>query len=333
MSYVNLLEYDNMVRGELDFKTVNFEYTPFHKLVVSTKVFIVVTNLIVDIQGLFKFLPTTEYIVVPKKRGRKGKKQIVDPNIHIPNGAIISLEYQDQLRGVRRKPKKNNNNKYFRNSLTVIMKVDNKFINFKISQNGKQQMTGCKYDEQAEQCIKYFWDYIKDNHDLYTFASPTSKTNGELKCMYVPAMRNVDFSLNSLIDREKLDHHFNMNTDYYSLLETSFGYTGVNIKFRMTKDIQDLKLKTYTYDTKSSEPKWSNMFLSNYSEYLDLLNKKDRLKKVNKQRYNTFLAFHSGKVIMSGMEYTYMIRDYYNFLKIVDITYPHIIEKLEKKKT
>ena len=37
------------------------------------------------------------------------------------------------------------------------MKVDNKLINFKISKNGKFQMTGVKYDEQAVKCIKFFW--------------------------------------------------------------------------------------------------------------------------------------------------------------------------------
>ena len=43
-------------------------------------------------------------------------------------------------------------------------------------------------------------------------------------------MRNIDFGLNFYVDREKLDEYFNTCTDYHSLLETSFGYTGVNIK-------------------------------------------------------------------------------------------------------
>ena len=70
-------------------------------------------------------------------------------------------------------------------------KTLNKKINFKVSRNGKFQMTGCKKSIQAEECIKFFWFYIKDS-DIYQLkmneANPIA--------IFVPVMRNIDFSLN-----------------------------------------------------------------------------------------------------------------------------------------
>ena len=56
-------------------------------------------------------------------------------------GSIITLKYQEECRGVDLNAKKNKKKKtltkkkFFRNALTVVMKVDNKLINFKISKN------------------------------------------------------------------------------------------------------------------------------------------------------------------------------------------------------
>ena len=119
---------------------------------VSTKTIIGYSDLKMDLEYLYTFLPITEYIEKEKKRGRKRKETEVDPNVNITKGSIITLKYEDNFRGVNLKKKKRskNNLKHFRNALTVIMKVDdNKYINFKISQNGKFQITGAKSSEQA----------------------------------------------------------------------------------------------------------------------------------------------------------------------------------------
>jgi len=64
-----------------------------------------------------------------------------------------------------------------------------------------------------------------------------------------------------------------------------------------------------------------------------MLPQKEGLKKLNKQRYTTFLVFHSGKVIMSGMEETFMKDVYYDFLTIINDCYEIIREKLLEKKS
>jgi TATA-box binding protein (TBP) (component of TFIID and TFIIIB) len=329
-------------------------FPDFDTIKVSTKTFIVMTNFTLDINKLFNYLPITPYIVVPKRRGRKKKNEPVDPNKDMLSGSIITLEYLNQIRGVdlKKKTKKKKENKkargsYFRNSVTVVMIIDDKKINFKVSRNGKFQMTGCKRDDHAEECVKWFWKYIKDSKGIYKFIGQSpedtdsdtdsdSDTDGdsdnesdeihELKAIFIPAMRNIDFGLDFFVDREQLDEYFNLRTDYHSLLETSFGYTGVNIKIPITKSILELQLKQITYDG----TKWIEPSLVPYRDYLDMLPSKDVDKKLKKQRYNTFLVFHSGKVIMSGMEATFMKDVYYEFLDIIRECYDIIEERLEK---
>ena len=348
---------------------VDLVFPEFNSIKVSTKTFIVMTNLILDIDKLFKFLPITDYILIPKRRGRKKKNEPSDPNINISSGSIITLEYQNNIRGVDLKKKKKNKDtkkrgNYFRNSVTIVMIIDNKKINYKVSANGKLQMTGCKHDEQAEECVKWFWYYIKDEKNVYSFSNTnqisdskkktlpsfiedkivgkymkkdgTKKVKEELsevipdkflKVVFIPAMRNIDFSLNFFVDREKLDEYFNTCTNYHSLLETSFGYTGVNIKIPIKKSIQELMLKELVY--KNDE--WSDEFFIPYNDYLCMLpSDKDISRKLKKLRYNTFLVFHSGKTIMSGMEATFMHDEYYEFLNIIRDCYDIIEERLSE---
>lgn len=291
-------------------------YPEFDDIPVNTKTIIAMTNLCLDIKKLFEFLPITEYVVIPKKRGRKKKVVQEDPNKHIKDGDIITLDLANEVRGVslkKKKKKDGENIKYFRNSLTVVMCIDGKKINFKISRNkitrnGKFQITGCKYDGQAEKCVKWIWDYIKDNKDIYSLSEGT-----ELKALFIPAMRNIHFNLGFVLDREKLDEYFNNNTDYHSLLETSIGYTGVNIKIPVKKPITDLLLKELTHEAKD----WGKAKMIPYSSYLNTLKPKDQQKKLDKVRYTTFLVFHSGQTICSAMCEDVARDSYYEFIEII----------------
>ena len=297
-------------------------FKKFEDIPVSTKTFIVMTNITVDIKKLFDFLPITEYTVVPKRRGRKKKNTIVDPNKNIPDGSIITLDLANTIRGVvlkKKKKKEGKVNDYFRNSVTVVMVIDGKKINFKISRNGKFQMTGCKYDHHAESCVKYIWEYLKGNTDIYTIAE-----NKSFKALFIPAMRNIDFSLGFILDREKLDEYFNTYTNYYSLLETSIGYTGVNIKIPVTKPITDLKIKELTY----KGDRWLSPKFIPYQKYLDTLKPKEQQKKIDKERFNTFLVFHSGKTICSSMCEEFARDTYYEFIDIIKKNYRLFEEKL-----
>lgn len=319
---------------------------------VSTKTIIAVTNIVINMDKLTNHLPITEYIVVPKKRGRKSKNPLPDPNRNIQEGSIITIKPGggQPIRGVclKKKPKKTKRD-FFRNSVTIVMHDGTKLINFKISRNGVFQITGCKFDSQAAKCVKYIWEYIKDARDIYT------KPKGEpFSAIFIPAMRNIDFSLGFLIDREKLDEFFNTCTNYYSLLETSISYTGVNIKIPVTIPITDLMLDRLIYeqsnydepeimydsdsDTDSEDEilplkpivgEWKMVDKVPYQTYLDKLKPKDQQKKIDKDRFNTFLVFHSGKVIMSSMCADFSRDTYYEFIKIIEENKELFKEKLD----
>ena len=289
----------------------------FDDIQVSTKTFIVKTNLEIDIKKLFEFLPVMPYEIIPKRRGRKKKVLGPDPNRNIPNGSIITLDLVNNIRGVCLKKKKRKENKstnYFRNALTVVMIVDKKKINFKISGNGMFQMTGCKFDKQAEDCIKFLWECIKDTEPekgLYKFHDPNITL---FRALFIPAMRNIDFTLGFSLDRERLDQYFNNNTDYYSLFETSIGYTGVNIKIPVSRPITSLSLKELIYKGED----WYKTRIIPYSKYLSTLKPREQRKKLECSRYTSFLVFQSGKTICSAMCEEFAREAFYEFMKIIE---------------
>ena len=303
-----------------------FTIPDFDKIPVSTRTSIVMTNLTLNISKLHQYLPITEYIVVPKRRGRKKKNMVVDPNKGIATGSIITVDFENKVRGVRLKKKKKSAAKkgedYFRNSVTVVMVMGNKNINFKISRNGKFQMTGCKTDEHAENCIKYIWRYIKDSTGIYEMTGDT------FRAMFIPAMRNIDFALGFHIDREKLDQYFNTHTEYCSLLETSIGYTGVNIKIPFKRPITNLCLKRMVWDDDTNDWNENDEYVG-FDEYLSLLKPKDQEKKLKKERYHTFLVFHSGKIIMSSLCKEFARDTYYEFMNIIRDNADLFQEKLD----
>ena len=302
-------------------KTLTFP--EFDDIKVSTKTFTATTNLNIEIKELFEKLPITPYTVIAKKRGRKKKTETIDPNKDIPFGSIITIKCEGELRGVELKPKKlkqGKKKKWFRNSITVVIIFD-KPINFKICRNGTFQMTGCKSHQHAEDCIKYIWKYMKDYTGIYEY-----KSGETLQCLFIPSMRNIDFSLGFLVDREKLNHYMSTQKEFHCLLETSFGYTGVNIKIPLDKDISLMDIKKLTYN--HEDDSWLEEDTI-YQEYLDLLSEKDRESKLCEKRYNTFLVFHSGKIIHSGLTAEFMKDIYYYFLSIMRECYEKIEERLE----
>jgi TATA-box binding protein (TBP) (component of TFIID and TFIIIB) len=296
-------------------------FPDFDDIKVSTKTFTATTNLNIKIEQLYQKLPITPYEVVPKKRGRKKKTERPNPNKDITPGSIITAKYENEIRGVELKPKKpkpGKKNKWFRNSITVVIILD-KPINFKVCRNGTFQMTGCKTQEHAELCVKYIWKYMEEHTDIYSF------TRGKrLETLFIPSMRNIDFSLDFLVDREKLNRYMCTQREFHCLLETSFGYTGVNIKVPLTEDITTMKVKKISYIGNGD---WEHIWTT-YQEYLDLLTPKERDVKLNADRYNTFLVFHSGKVIMSGLTADFMREVYYYFLSIVRNAFDKIEERL-----
>ena len=297
----------------------------FDKIDISTETIIGKTNCKINIVELFSFLPVVSYQVVPKKRGRRPKdEKKVEPQM-LQDGDIITLKMGDNIRGVDLKTKKKStNNNYFRNSITIVMSCDNKLINFKISKNGKFQFTGCKNESHSHRCLSYVIGYIHSTpHNKKIISLPL---NTRLEVIYLTVMANINFSLGFCVNKENLDDYVNKNTEYYSLLETTFGYTGVNIKI----PLPDLNKIPITKMTLLSELEWSRQNLT-YQEYLTLLDEKEKNKEKGKSRYNTFLVFQSGNVILSSPHKECMRDTYFEFLRIINTCRTAIEEKIVKK--
>jgi TATA-box binding protein (TBP) (component of TFIID and TFIIIB) len=267
----------------------------FNLIKVSTKTIIAVSNLTFNLSLLYNYLPITEYVVVKRKRGRKKKTEIVDPNKDIPAGSIISLQNKNNVRGVVIKKKKESKT-YFLNSLTVIIILENgKIINVKMSQNGKLQITGCKDNKHFMDCVKFIYKHIKETEEQIGEQLCYSKFPEENpKVIFNVVMKNIDFKIGFSIQREKLDTYINEHTKFYSSFEGSVN-TGVNIKIE-SKNPFDPELDCL--ELLSADE--SKEYLTPYSEYIRYLDKKDKKKDVVKDKYHTFLVFCSGSVIQSG---------------------------------
>jgi len=298
----------------------------FEDIDISTQTIIGKTNWKINTQELFNNLPITEYKVIPKKRGRRPKEEkVVVPQI-LEEGQIITLKLGDKLRGVDLKSKKKQKDEskddksYFRNSLTVVMHCEGKLINFKISKNGKFQFTGCKNDHHSHLCLEHIRNYISNMGDKKIGMLPL---NSNLEVIYTTVMTNINFSLGFCVNKENLDEHINKNTNYHSLLETTFGYTGVNIKINMPK-LDNMPILKMIY----KDGDWSNNEIT-YEDYLLTLDDKERFKEKSKVRYLTFLVFQSGNVILSSPHKSCMKETYENFIDMIQKSKSFIEEKFD----
>ncbi len=309
-------------------------FPDFDQIQVSTRTFIAMTNLSIDLEKLFNTLPITELKEIPAKPTRK--RGGPNPFAHIAPGSILTLKYKNRIRGVElksRKVQKKKEPRWFRNSFTVVMVLADKNINFKVYSDGLLQLTGCKLDSHPEDCVKYLWEAMKASYcegtteDLINPEHPGvykfSRNEGELQALFIPAMRNVDFSMGFIVDREKLALHVNTHSPYHALLETSSGYIGVNIKIPLQKPIISMPISKLI----CRDDTWTQI-MTTYEEYLDHLRPEERKKKLDKERFTTLLVFHSGRTILSSVTEDYSRDAYFKFVELIRESFDDIEERL-----
>jgi hypothetical protein len=269
----------------------------FDTIPVSTQTIVATSNLVMDIDRIFQSIEIREPILV--------------------------VYYQDRIRGDPPQPKKKTTTgtpKYFRNALNVMVRTeDHKNINFKVSKNGKLQFTGCKHYHHAVSAFRVLFcaimescpDALRRTGDTavpgYTLVSPSLPI--EL-CFYT-VMTNIDFDIGFLINRQNLDDLINQETPLgsNSLLETSFGYTGVNIKIPITETgdvpVPRLRIRGYDAATRTVISDIDTVLMPPY------------ITEKKKTRYNTFLVFYSGVIIMSGPNPDAMRDVFYRFVRVL----------------
>jgi TATA-box binding protein (TBP) (component of TFIID and TFIIIB) len=273
----------------------------YDNIKISTKTIIGTSNLGINIQKVFTNMPLDE-----------------GPQTKQVN--IRTIYYGVERRGMvccEKKKKK----KSFRNAINIIAELDNqKFINFKVSKNGKFQMTGCKSEDHAITIVSHFIQHLIETcRDCLTLAK-----NNSILVFFQTVMTNIDFSIGFKINRQKLDEQMNKDTSYHSLLETSCGYTGVNIKFPLDMKWWELEVPVlYCSQMIEHQPlEWKNTRES-LCQMMEITSDKK-----TKKKYNTFLVFHSGNIIMSGMMRDTMKKDFDIFVNLLKIWRPVIEEKI-----
>lgn len=289
----------------------------FNDVQVSTMTIICYTNLIINIDKFFQYIPTTDYIAIKKKRGRKKKIQPEDPNRFIPPGSIISITNKKDIRGVLIKSKKKSG-KFFRHSVTTEMLLDDKkILNVKISKQGKFQMTGCKNVNNAIEFMKHLYGLLIETEEwtgetLFTYKSENynmedsseeinnleRSTNNGLTAVFKVAMMNLDFSAGYKIRRDLLNTFINRHTEFRSIFESSIA-TSVNIKIKSTNKFdKNMSRLRITHEGECIDD------LISFEEFHGNLSAKEQKDENKKEAFHTFLVFASGSIIMSssGME-------------------------------
>lgn len=277
----------------------------FSDIEVSTRTFIIFTNLKNNLTRLFDFLEVAEDVSLPRRRRKKR-----DPNfVYPPSGTIVGAKIGWRLRGVDVKRRTTEVRcRSFRNAIMISMVSVDTILNLKLCNTGSIHCTGCRTDEQLETALVELWRIIEKS-ELYEF------TRGEhLEVLFVPVMRNVDFNIGFNVDREKLLNLIENSPKYKDkMIVSNYMQTDVNIKMLIDKNVADVNI---TKMSCSTDGKWMKE-TTKYAEYLNLLTERDRKSKLNKSYYVTFMVFHSGTIILTAINEDYARPYFYEFLDFV----------------
>lgn len=275
---------------------------PFNKLKYSTKTVIAVTNMKINLDLFYQYVPIVNYTFPKKKRGRKkeGDQSHLQPNKldYFPVGSVIALKNKKAIRGELPKKHQTAASTFFRNSVTIQMKIDenNKFVNGKVCSNGKFQITGCNDEVYAYKFIYYLYELMlttsrQIGEEIFTIQKNSVFTTEYPAAIINVVMKNINFKIGFNVNREKLDNYIRENTDYYSLFLSDL-HTCVSIKME-AKQHSEEKLDMVVL-------KGANEFEKSLIDFSVYRLHYDQNKKNEKKKYHTFLVFYSGSVILSS---------------------------------
>lgn len=202
---------------------------------------------------------------------------------------VIACYYQNEYKGDEFEKEKKKAS--FRNAVNIIILHKSKKLNMKVSAKGNFQITGCKNVDQVISGLKYFLTLLHSE-----CPEVIKGWKEEININFQLVMTNIVFDVGFYIDKIKLNKVLKEKSHFYNLFETNFGYTGMNIKIPLQKEGLEISCP----QIKLNNNQWNVVY-----EKCTITPKK--------KKFNTFLVFHSGKVIMSGMCEENMNKDYLFF--------------------
>lgn len=300
----------------------------------STKTIITYTNLLIDIEAFFNYLPIYDICIECKNTRKKRMKDLyhIDDKVEeIADGSIICVKWNNRTRGMVLKTasvvrnntqQKKKRDKYFLNSVTTNLffkqekngEVSDKLVNIKITKTGRFQITGCKNDDLAIKAIHFLYTTMINvqkwtGKELFKLSNNIYGYNTENKCCIVlqTVMKNRNVNIGFPINREKLDSLINREYDeYLSIFDGTTSGAGVNIKIQIKPDDEeDLYLSEINEDGEVCRK------VVDKSEFPNMTLKL-------KDGYHTFLCFKSGSCIHSGRG-KFMKETFNEFLKILNV--------------
>lgn len=280
-----------------DFKTYN-RYTTTYIAAVNWKI---------DYVSLYKYLPIVRLNSDPLI-GKK-RSQI---KLNIPNGSILQVKYKDPYKIVNVRgygTEDTASSGCFSNSLSVVMYVG-KIIVLKVPTQGKIQITGCRKEEQVYRSIHAIWKAIESVRVEHP--EVVQIPEGEVpRVIYNAVMNNINMNLGFNINKRRVHEFLYQDTEFH-IIPNDKKYAGVTAKLEV-EGMKELPLVKHRY----LNGKWYSS-QGSWLDYLTMLSSKDRKKEENTERYQTFLIFHSGKVIQSGPRYELMSDVFQYFIKLMN---------------
>jgi TATA-box binding protein (TBP) (component of TFIID and TFIIIB) len=232
--------------------------------------------------------------------------------LNVPNGSILQVKYKDAYKIVHVRgygTEDNASTGCFSNSTTVVMYVG-KIIVLKVPSQGKIQITGCRTEDQVYQAIHSIWKGIQKIKVEHPEVAQIPE--GEVpRVIYHSVMNNINMNLGFSINKRKVHEFLYQDTDFH-IIPNDKKYAGVTAKLEV-EGMQELPLMKHRF----LEGKWYAS-KGSWTDYLSMLSPKDRKKEENTDRYQTFLIFHSGKVIQSGPRYELMGDVFHYFVSLMN---------------
>ena len=200
---------------------------------------------------------------------------------------LVHVLYKKREKGFKKKKKFKNATKNFLNYISFTFNKDNKKVNLKVFRNGIVQLTGCKNFDHCKLGILLFWDLIKSIKCIKNFNS--------LDLFLVSVMRNVNFNLGFLVDREKLGKYIIERQSNYKISPVIGGFIGMQFVVDL-ESIDDMPV--YKFEIKKDGELIEKESIS-YKEFTDII-------KVNNTKKNISIAiFQTGRVLISGIHEKY----------------------------
>ena len=265
-------------------------------LKISTRTVIAtIKNCKFDISNIFEFFPMESRL---------------NPDIQ-----LIFMYNNTNTKGICPPHKLNKKKKNsFRNSLNLIISYKNNTYNIKISRLGKLHITGAKQVEDTSTVIKFILETFITMNDSNRDACVQFENDDVIITLDV-IMTNFIFDCHFKIDKEKLNKILNNTQNkFINLFLCSFGYTGLNMKKPLAFDT--LKDKVYSQVYTLHDFRNAKSFVSNTDIWKETKEERTCFGK-KKHSFNTWLVFHSGKVIVSGIEEKVMEEDFLEFREFI----------------